>query len=194
MRALAILAALLLGGCVAAPAAIDTASTDAAPATLAALPAPEVHEWTGHVVSSLIEGPTHVRPTEDALWPAFQEGILFHVASTPQAMEVSLSWEGPGEFMIMLHSHKADGSNAYVEHITPLDAENPKCLRVPTEDLVEGHWQVMIHSSDAQQTDFTLAIALYGGAGSVVEDDRHGHWLQDGGFEVDEHEILPCMV
>jgi hypothetical protein len=126
------------------------------------------------------------------LWPVFQEGILFSVDALPQAMEVTLEWTGGGDFMIMLHSHKGHGTNEYVEHITEMDDVNPKCLRVPAADLVEGVWQVMVHSSGAQDADFTLTTALYGGEGHIVEDDRHGHWLQDGGFEVDEHEIEAC--
>lgn len=183
---------LLFAGCVNAPAdaPVEAASTEAT--TWSDLPEPQLFEWSGHVIASELEGPTHSRPTEDAMWPLFQEGILFHVDEIPQAMEVALEWSGEGEFMIMLHSHKADGTNTYVEHITELDAENPKCLRVPTEDLADGHWQVMVHSEGAKQTEFTLGVRLFGGAGAIVEDDRHGHWPQDGSFEVDEHEILPC--
>ena len=190
MRGLAALLILaLLAGCVASPAGtVEPADADAA-----ALPEPTLIEWSGHVIASEIEGPTHARPSEDVMWPLMQEGILFSVDEVPQQMDVTLSWDGPGAFMIMLHSHKAHGTNAYVEHITALDEENPKCLRVPTEDLTAGVWQVMVHSEGAQQTDFTLGIAMTGGAGHIVEDDRHGHWLQDGGFEVEEHEIWPCV-
>lgn len=185
--------ALLAAGCVNAPADdLAGASVDGDALALEALPEPTVTEWSGFVLSSDIEGPTHMRPTEDAMWPIMQEGILFSIDELPQAMEVTLSWDGPGEFMIMLHSHKEHGTNVYVEHISELDDVNPKCIRVPTEDITEGVWQVMVHSSGAQQTGFTLGTALYGGAGHVVEDDRHGHWPQDGSFEVDEHEILPC--
>jgi len=183
--------ALLAAGCVIAPEA-ETAATESPAEASVALPEPTMHEWSGFIVDSELEGPTHMRPTEDAMWPLFQEGILFSIDELPQALEVTLSWDGPGELMIMLHSHKEHGTNAYVEHITKMDDVNPKCLRVPTEDITEGAWQVMIHSSGAQQTEFTLGIALTGGAGHIVEDDRHGHWLQDGDFEVDVHEILPC--
>ncbi|HUR68658.1 MAG TPA: hypothetical protein VM370_05375 [Candidatus Thermoplasmatota archaeon] len=190
MRILLALAALVAAGCV-TPAASD----DVAPAgaSLSGAPVPEVFDWTGHVVASEIEGPTHFRPTEDALWPVFQEGIMFHVEEVPQAMEVSLDWTGDGEFMIMLHSHKADGTNTYVEHITELDATNPKCLRVPTADLTEGHWQVMVHSEGAKNADFNLHVALFGGAGMIDMEERHGHWPQDGDFAVDEHEIEACV-
>jgi len=181
--------ALLAAGCVSAPSEVDGAS--AAPRD-AALPAPQLFEWSGHIVESALEGPTHVRPTEDVLWPLFQEGILFSIDEAPQALEVSLSWDGPGELMIMLHSHKEHGTNAYVEHVSPMDDVNPKCIRVPIEDIVAGVWQVMIHSRGARDTTFTLGISLAGGAGHIVEDDRHGHWLQDGSFEVEEHDVLPC--
>lgn len=182
--------ALVAAGCVSPPGEVGTATADTAAAPTST--PPTITEWSGHIVASEIEGPTHMRPSEDAMWPLMQEGILFSIDEAPQAMEVTLAWDGPGELMIMLHSHKAHGTNAYVEHISPMDAENPKCIRIPTEDITEGVWQVMIHSSGARQTDFTLGIALYGGAGHIVEDDRHGHWLQDGGFEVEEHEVLPC--
>ena len=187
--------ALLAAGCVNAPTddAVEAASADAGATDDAALPAPTLTEWSGFIVASELEDGTHIRPMEDAMWPLMQEGILFSIDEVPQAMEVNLRWEGPGEIMIMLHSHKAHGTNAYVEHVSEMDDVNPKCIRVPAEDLTDGVWQVMIHSSGASQTTFTLGVALYGGAGHVVEDDRHGHWLQDGGFEVEDHEVLPCM-
>lgn len=185
--------ALFAAGCATPASDIDSAAAPTAPAG-APVSEPQVTEWSGFIVDSEIEGPTHMRPTEDVLWPVFQEGILFSIDEAPQALEVSLSWEGPGELMIMLHSHKEHGTNAYIEHISEMDDVNPKCIRVPTEDITEGVWQVMVHSNGARQTTFTLGIALTGGAGHIVEDDRHGHWLQDGGFEVDEHEILPCAA
>lgn len=192
MRVVLVLVALALAGCV-TPAATEEVAPAGDAATDAVLPEPQLFEWSGHVLASDLEGPTHMRPTEDVLWPAnFREGILFSVDEVPQAMEVALAWEGEGEFMIMLHSHKEHGTNVYAEHITELDATNPKCLRVPTEDLTAGVWQVMVHSRGAQQTDFTLTVGLAGGAGHIVEDDRHGHWLQDGSFDVEEREILPC--
>lgn len=158
-----------------------------------ALPEPQLFPWSGHVIVSELEGPTHQRPTEDVLWEAnFHEGILFDVQEVPHALEVSLEWTGGGQFMIMLHSHKATGTNVYVEHITPLDATNPKCLRVPTEDITSGHWQVMVHSRGVRNADFTLQVALFGGAGAIVMDERHGHRREDGQFQVDEHEIWPC--
>lgn len=192
MRSLALLAfALLAAGCVGAP--VQPAASPSPDAVAAAGQDPQLFEWTGHVVASEIETPTHFRPTEDVLWPVFQEGIMFHVMEVPVAMEVALEWEGGGEFMIMLHSHKADGTNTYVEHITELDAENPKCLRVPVADLAEGHWQVMVHSEGVRDADFTLRIALTGGAGEIDMSERHGHWPQDGQFAVDQHEIEPCV-
>ncbi|MGQ0534704.1 MAG: hypothetical protein ACT4PT_01380 [Methanobacteriota archaeon] len=155
---------------------------------------PAILEWTGHVITSELEFLMHIRPTEDVLWPLQQEGILVDIPDGVSALEVALEWTGPGEFMIMLHSHKAEGSNDYVEHITELDAANPKCIRVPAIDVVPGKWQVMVHSQGADQTDFTLRVLTVGGAATVVEDDRHGHWLQDGGFEVDEHPIEACSL
>jgi hypothetical protein len=195
MRAFLAVLALLFAGCVAAPDttgdAVDAASARGADE---AWPEPEVFDWSGHVIASELEGPTHFRPTEDALWPAFQEGVMFHVEEIPEAMEVSLDWTGGGSFMIMLHSHKAGGTNAYVEHITKLDDQNPKCLRVPTADLAEGHWQVMVHSEGARNADFTLHVALAGGKGALDLEERHGHWPQDGSFEIDEHEIEACSM
>lgn len=51
---------------------------------------------------------------------------------------------------------------------------------------------MLVHSGGVRDSDFTLRIALTGGAGALVEDDRHGRWLQDGSFDVEEHEIEPC--
>ncbi|HVM44286.1 MAG TPA: hypothetical protein VM582_00020, partial [Candidatus Thermoplasmatota archaeon] len=185
---LAVLVALaLFAGCV-SPAIEQTGPGTTASTTVGIDAEPTVHEWRGYVVASQLEGPTHVRPTEDLLWPVFQEGILFSIDEAPQVLEVSLSWEGAGEMMIMLHSHKEHGTNTYVEHVSEMDAENPKCIRVPTEDIVPGVWQVMVHSRNVRQSAFTLSIALTGGAGHIVEDDRHGHWLQDGSFEVEDLE------
>ena len=155
---------------------------------------PTVFDWSGHVIASDVETPTHFRPTEDYLWPVFQEGILFSVDELPDAMEVSLEWSDASWFQIMLHSHKDHGTNVYVEHVTELDDENPKCLRVPSADLAAGTWQVMVHSYGARQTDFTLHIGLLGGAGHIIQDDRHGHWVQDGLPEEERHEIEPCQL
>lgn len=188
------LLSLAFAGCLGAPteSAGDVAPAADAPATNAT--APVVHEWSGYVIDSMIEGPTHMRPSEDVMWSQMQEGMLFNIEEVPQAFEVALSWDGPGEFMIMLHSHKEHGSNAYVEHISALDGENPKCIRVPTEDLTAGVWQIMVHSENARDTTFTLNPILLGGKGAWVEDDRHGHWLQDGMFEVEEHEVETCSM
>jgi len=195
MRALAVLplVALAFAGCLAPEEApVEAASTSAAPAV--DLPAPETLEWSGHVLSSELDGPSHFRPTEDAIWSIQQEGVLVNFAPVPQALEVALEWTGGGELMIMLHSHKEHGTNVYVEHITEMDDVNPKCLRVPTEDLTEGEWQVMIHSNKARDVDFTLKVATVGSTPTLVTDDRHGHWPQDGTFEVDKHEIEPCQL
>lgn len=186
---------VIAAGCVALPEApVDAASVKDAAATAETWPEPEVFDWSGHVVVSEVEGYTHFRPYEDVLWPVWQEGVLFHVEEIPQAMEVSLDWTGEGSFMIMLHSHKAGGTNTYVEHITEMDDQNPKCLRVPTADLAEGHWQVMIHSEGARNTDFTLHVALAGGKGALDLEERHGHRAEDGEFDIDKHEIEPCSM
>lgn len=194
MRLPALLAALLLAGCVSPNGAVEGASAPDASAAAGALPAPQVFDWSGHVVASEVELPTHFRPTEDVMWPYFQEGVLLHVEEVPQAMEVSLDWTGDGAFMIMLHSHKADGTNVYVEHITEQDVQQPKCIRVPTADLTEGHWQVMVHSNGAHDADFTLHVALAGGKGALDLEERHGHWWQDGFPDADRHDIEPCSM
>ena len=194
MRLSMLLAAVLFAGCLSPGSAVEEASAGDASAAAEAWPEPQVFDWSGHVVASELEGFTHWRPYEDVLWPVFQEGVLFHVEELPQAMEVSLDWTGGGSFLIMLHSHKADGTNTYVEHITALDEQNPKCIRVPTADLTEGHWQVMVHSQDARNVDFTLHVALAGGKGALDLEERHGHWPQDGFPPIDKHEIEACSM
>lgn len=195
MRSLALLVACTaaLAGCVAPPASesLDAAS---APGEAAAPVAFETLEWSGHVMTSEGEMFTHIRPTEDALWGVEQEGILAEVPEGVTDLEVALHWDGPGEFMIMLHSHKGDGG--YVEHITELDDVNPKCLRVPAEDVTAGHWQVMVHSQGAQMTDYTLYTVTVGGAATFVEDERHGHMFTEivTGNDIEEHEIEPCSM
>jgi hypothetical protein len=197
VRPLLLLAVLTLAtaGCLATPEAVEEPALATLPGAAAVedLGEPFVLDWTGHILTGQFRGFAHGRITEDAMWPVQQEGFLLDLHEVPKAMEVSLDWEGEGEFLIMLHSHKAEGTNTYVEHITDMSAEKPKCLRVPTEDLTEGHWQVMVHTGqDTTNVDYTLTVTTWGVETSVVEDERHGHWPQDGGFEVDEHEILPC--
>ena len=123
--------------------------------------------WTGHIFDSRIERWGHVRPTEDLTWSLGQSGFLFEVETLPRLMQVVLDWTGDtdAELMIMLHSHKPDGTNTYVEHVTEMSAENPQCLQVPTEDLTTGTWQVMIHSRNAQDVDYRLTIQLLDGTG-----------------------------
>jgi len=94
----------------------------------------------------------------------------------------------------MLHSHKAHGTNVYIEHVTGMDFENPKCIRVPAADLMEGPWQVMVHTKRAMDVDFTLHIGLLGGEGHIIEGERHGHWHQDGAVQPEPHEIEPCQM
>lgn len=200
--ALALLIVSVLSGCSGQTKDLgDPSSPEGIQGTLGASSSPEAAEatptvfnWTGRVLDTDSEDYTHVRPTEDALWPVSKSGILFSVDKLPQTMEVSLDWKGSGQFKIMLHSHKAHGTNVYVEHVTKMDRENPKCLRVPAKDLAEGVWQVMVHSNRTMQTDFTLHIGLLGGAGHIIEDERHGHWVQDGDFKVDLHDIEPCRL
>ena len=176
----------------------DQATAGAAPGLAdagASLPV-QVTEWNGYVVvgGDPAERPTHFRPTEDVLWPYWQEGILFSVDTLPQAMEVALEWNGFGEFMIMLHSHKGHGEGgAYVAHVTPLNGTSPQCLRVPTADLTEGAWQVMVHSTSAVDAEFSLHIGLQDGEGHIVPDERHGHWYHEEPIpQADPHDIEPC--
>lgn len=196
MRTLLVLVplALALAGCI---APTPESSTDAAAAgDSTEMPAgePAVVDWSGVVFDSETEVLSHQQPSEQAIWPIQQEGFLLHVAEVPQAMEVSLDWEGAGEMMIMLHSHKADGTNTYVEHITDMDDANPKCLRVPAADLAEGHWQIMVHSRGMTQVPFNLHVATWGGEAALDDSEYHGHWPQDGAFEVDEHAIEACAA
>ena len=190
--ALALACSALLAGCLApaADAPLETAAATDAPATM---PAFETLDWSGLVVTSNGEFLLHQRPTEDALWPVEQEGILAEIPEGVTDLEVALHWDGPGEFMIMLHSHKGEGG--YVEHITELDAENPKCLRVPAADVTPGVWQVMVHSQGAQMTEFTLSVLTVGGAATMM-DERHGHlWTEVvTGNDIDKHEIEPCAM
>lgn len=153
----------------------------------------EVLQLSGHIVSSAIDGPSHSRPTEDALWPVQQQGHLVNVAEGVTELEVALAWRGPGDLMIMLHSHKAHGTNVYVEHVSAMDEANPKCIRVPLEDVLPGDWQVMVHSSGAESTDWEILVLTVGPRATLIN-DRHGHWPQDGAFEVDEHEVEACNL
>lgn len=192
MKAVVLLAAAFLAGCV-SPAAEAPVETTAAADPMSAPVAFETLEWSGHVMTSTGEVLTHFRPTEDVLRPVEQEGILVDVPEGITALEVALHWEGPGEFMIMLHSHKGEGG--YVEHITELDDVDPKCLRVPAEDVTAGHWQVMVHSQGAQQTDFTLEVLTVGGAATML-DERHGHATNEAvtGNDIDKHEPEACTM
>ena len=191
---------LLLAGC-SAPSEGTIASGPAASTETGTLAdSLQLFDWSGHVVVSVVSEagrPPHHRPTEDVLWPYWQEGILFSVDAMPQAMEVGLEWTGGGLFQIMLHSHKAHDGSGWVQHVTELNTAKPKCLRVPAEDLTEGVWQVMVHAEQAMDADFTLHVGLQGGTGHIIEDERHGHMVQndpliDGG--VDQHEIESCQL
>lgn len=196
MRLVLLASALVLAGCVTPPAAVSDPApqtTDAAPEA----PVPTVLEWTGHISVSEIGLFMHTRPTEDVFWPIHQEGFLLDVQELPQVMEVALEWASVPDgarHMIMLHSHKAEGTNAYVEHITEFDDTAPKCLRVPTEDLATGHWQIMIHQDGATNSDYTLKVLTVGGKAVVDDSELHGHKREDGAFEVEEHEIEPCTL
>lgn len=194
MRLLLVPLVLLVAGCVETPEPQPTPAAGEKLGTVE-VPQPTVLEWEGAIAVSEFGALMHGRPSEDVLWPVQQEGFILDVAALPEVMEVALEWDAPegSEFMIMLHSHKAEGTNAYKEHITEMDAQNPKCLRVPTADLVEGHWQVMIHQQGADGATFALKVVTVGGSVAAT-DERHGHWFQDGAFEVEEREIEPCSI
>lgn len=187
--------ALLIGCIAASPGCIGAVSEDAA---VAALPGDDgattktTHTWNGHVLDSTIDILTHIRPSEDVLAPWAQSGFLFEVQEVPKVMQVYLTWKGDGKFLIMLHSHKEHGTNTFVEHKTELDETNPKCLQVPTEDLMQGEWQVMTHTEGAHDVDFALDVVMLGGAGQILDGQFHGHWTQDGRFETEEKEYETC--
>ena len=194
MRALLLVSILGLAaaGCV-SPSATPESVAPAAASDAGAAIEPTVVEWTGKVVASEIDGPSHIQPTEQAIFLAQQEGFMLDIKEVPTFFEVALAWTGDAKMMIMLHSHKEHGTNVYVEHITELDGANPKCLRVPTVDLTAGEWQVMVHSEGARNVPFKITV-LTGGPSEAMEGTYHGHWLQDGSFDVDEHEIEPCQA
>jgi hypothetical protein len=53
----------------------------------------------------------------------------------------------------------------------------------------------MVHSDGAVDTDFTMHIGLQGGAGHIIEDDRHGHWYHEEPIpDADPHDIEPCQM
>ncbi len=190
---LAILAALAIGGCV-QPAApnVQPAATAASSAALAK---PVSVEWKGHVVDSRLDGFSHQRPSEDVLFAQQQEGFLFDIKELPQVFQVSLDWTDPNaKMMIMLHSHKEHGTNVYDEHDSKLDAVHPKCIQVPAENFSKGEWQIMVHTQNAQNLDYTLKVTLVGGAGAIVKDKMHGHNPQDGSFQVSEKKVLECQT
>lgn len=196
MRFLLLAIPLIVAGCV-TPPVDEAAAPNAATASEALAIEPVVLDWKGHVSLSELGMFMHRRPTEDVFWPIHQEGFLLDVQELPQAMEVAVEWtnlpDGARQ-MIMLHSHKAEGTNAYVEHVTEFDEAAPKCLRVPAADLAAGHWQVMIHQDGATNADFTLKVITVGGKAVVDDSDLHGHKPEDGAFEVEEHEIEPCQL
>jgi len=156
-------------------------------------PAPERFDlsFDGNILNADLEDLSHMRPVEDALWAVQKVGFMLALDEVPAGMEVAMDWHGDGSSMIMLHSHKAHGTNTYVEHVSAMDPQASKCIRVPVEDLASGDWQVMVHADGGGAATFTLRVATWGTQGAVME-DRHGHWPQDGQFQVDPHDVLPC--
>lgn len=150
--------------------------------------------FQGKVPLYALESFGHSRPAEDALWPISQSGFLLVIPKVPAAYEVKLEWSAlrGGEYLIMLHSHKAHGTNVYVEHITNWSSATKACLRVPAKDLADGTWQVMIHTRDVVASQYTLTATTWG-VESKMDPERHGHKPEDGAFQVDKHAIEPCL-
>jgi hypothetical protein len=182
---------VLATGCVAPSAGLDAAGVDAA----SALPDLAAYDTTfrGKIPLSALGMLGHSRPEEDLLWPVSQVGFLLNLSATPLAYEVRLTQTSavPGTaWQIMLHSHKAHGTNTYVEHVTEFSTDREACLRVPAADLTAGTWQVMVHSSEeTANAEYELKVTTWGIQGRI-EPDRHGHG--EGAFNVDKHSIEAC--
>lgn len=168
------------------------ADTDLAGGTVAVverldLPGRIIHYATG-------EFGGHTKQTEEILMPYQQVGFKVDVPEGVTELEITLAWEGGGALMIDTHSHHPDSHMCCVIHSSPLDDDNPKCIRIPAEDARPGLWEPMIRGDPDLQTDFVLSVVTVGGKAVHVE-GPHGH---DRVAEVNNREDLdrpvePCV-
>jgi hypothetical protein len=183
---LVVLGALVLSGCVGTPQPLDPAAAPAA-AGDAAAPQPVTVSWDGHILSSPTGALAHNRDTESLAMPLQKEGFVFEVLAPPQTMQVALHWPGPGTAVIMVSSPHQGGKG--LEFFTEPTAEQESCLQVPPADIQPGGWQVMIHTQDSVNADFTFEVTTVGGLARIVEGQPHS---SAEAAETEARDALPC--
>ena len=160
---------------------------------------PQVVEWSGHIVQGdAAELLSHQHPTADLLWPLQKVGFDAAVPEGVTAIEVALSWSGPGAMRLMLHSHNhTGGPSDIIMHVSEWSTAGPICIRVPETDVEHGMWEFMVRAdSEAVQVDYTMEVVTEGGTLGPI-DETHGHDRADelrNGRRDDYHDPLPCVL
>lgn len=165
LLALAVLAAAV-SGCISQSQPLDAPASDA----LATLK-PVLATWDGRITASQLGMLAHNRDTEMQARDIQREGFVFEVTDVPQVMEVELAWQGEGNLLSMVSSPSVDGKG--VEYFSDFATESPICIRIPTEGIMTGKWQVMAHSQETRDLDFTFTVKTIGGAGSILQGEPH---------------------
>ncbi|MDX1611744.1 MAG: hypothetical protein R3185_05195 [Candidatus Thermoplasmatota archaeon] len=179
-----------LAGCIGDDGAL--APNEAAEGALdPGLPEPVETTWEGYILSSPTGYLVHNSVTEPVFAEYQAEGFAFEIEEVPLDMVAELAWEpsNPGaEIQIMVSSPREDGSGT--QYTTPYSSDPHHCLRIPTEDLEPGHWQIMAHSNNAVDIELHFTVTTIGGEGGIVEHAPHS---DTGTATVDERAHLPCV-
>lgn len=188
LLALVAVAATALSGCIAQPSQpLEGASVPPAAGAVAEALEPVLATWEGRITASQLGMLAHSRDTEMAVRDVQREGFVFEITEPPQDFWVDLAWQGEGSMLVMVSSPSVDGKG--VEYFSDFVAESPVCIRIPAGEIIPGKWQVMAHSRDARDVDFTFTAATVGGAASILEGEPHS---SAEATETTEGEALAC--
>lgn len=127
--------------------------------------APDVATWEGHIlVGALLEFPAHLTATAGVVDPIWRSGVTLDLNEIPQDVQLSLDWNGTGLVEIMMYPpNSMNASDQLPSYESGYTSVHHSCMRVPPEDLMAGHWDVMVHSYYGAQIAFRLTATTRGG-------------------------------
>lgn len=172
--------ATVLAGCLGAgvPNAPEALAPAATTMPEGLVPVEHVFEG-GWVAGGAFEATAHFQPSESITEPLWKAGFILDVTEAPQDLQIRLDWTAaPGTSMLLMaHAphgdHRAE-EKGWSEYTTEFSDASPLCIRIPSEDLLEGYWYVMIHSRTSANVDFTITATTLGGTAEIL-DGPHGH-------------------
>lgn len=189
-----LLAMMAMSGCISDSQVGPMPNSDVS--TEPIMDAPQILEWIGHTAVANLDMLAHMKDPEGVIYPVQQAGFLVDIPEVPTAIEVMVSWEGNGGYMLHPHytaenDEALGGDTLYYGYMSEMFSESPGCIRIPAADMAAGTWPMMIHpSSSTRDSDYTITVGIVGATGTIP-DKMHGH-RSDGDSPVEDHGVEPC--